>query len=264
MLNGRGREWVFACGDQGVKVPRKKMMDNEKRMEELRGVCSAAGFEMGNLALLDRALTHASLVTEAKGEVEDYEALEFIGDAVLGLAVARYLYEHVPDRTPGEYSRLRAGLVNRRCLARIAEKLGIAGAIRLGRGEELSGGRRRMSLLADCLEALIGAVYLDRGEEAARGFVARIIEPEFKRGQASNEIWDYKSRLQNYCQARGMALPVFAVIRAEGPDHRKVFEIEVSLRGKPVGRGKGSTKKEAEQNAARVALERERELAQAG
>jgi len=220
------------------------------------------GVSLENLALLDRALTHASIVTETRENVRDYESLEFIGDAVLGLAVAHYLYEHVPDRTPGEYSRMRAALVNRRCLARIAGELGIAPAIRLGKGEELSGGRRRVSLLADCLEALIGAVYLDRGEEVARRFVERIIEPEFERERASDRVWDYKSRLQNYCQARRMGLPVFTVVRAEGPDHRKEFEVEVALESEPSGRGKGSTKKEAEQNAARAALERESQRAQ--
>jgi len=248
---------VFGCGMGGVY--RNTMIDDGKRAEALERVCSVLGFRIENLELLDRALTHASLVTESRETIQDYEALEFVGDAVLGLAVARYLYEHVPDRTPGEYSRMRAGLVNRRCLARIADGLDIAPAIRLGKGEELSGGRRRRSLLADCLEALIGVVYLERGEEAARGFVSRIIEPEFERELTSDRVWDYKSRLQNYCQALRIGLPVFEVVRAAGPDHKKEFEVEVLLEGAPSGRGKGPTKKEAEQNAARVALEREGE-----
>ena len=239
------------------------MIDDSLRIEELRAVCANLEIEIANLALVDRALTHASIVAETPSPVRDYESLEFLGDAVLGLAVAHHLYARVPDRTPGEYSKMRAGLVNRRCLARIAARLNIAPAIRLGKGEELSGGRERAALLADCLEALVGALYLDCGWETAQQFVARIFREEFDRERTSNRIWDFKSRLQNYCQAQHMTLPEFAVVRSEGPDHKKEFEVEVSLRGVPVGRGKGSTKKEAEQNAAKVALEHEEQQKQA-
>ena len=233
------------------------MIDDNLRTGELRAVCANLGIEITDLALVDRALTHASILAETLSPILDYESLEFLGDAVLGLAVAHYLYEHVPGRTPGEYSRMRAGLVNRRCLARIAARLNIGPAIRLGKGEELSGGRDRAALLADCLEALIGAVYLDCGWESARNFVERVFRDEFERERASDKVWDFKSRLQTYCQAQRIALPVFTVVRMEGPDHRRKFEVEVVVRGNPVGRGKGSTQKEAEQNAARAALEYE-------
>lgn len=229
----------------------------QKRDAALRALSAALGLELDNLDLLDRALTHASTFSDNHEPIRDYEPLEFLGDAVLGLAVAHYLYDRVPDRTPGEYSRMRAGVVNRTSLARTAARLNIAPSIRLGKGEELSGGRQRTSLLADCIEALIGAVYMDRGWDAARAFVVRVFHDALEWGIATNEIWDFKSRLQNYCQAQRMALPEFAVVRSEGPDHKKEFEVEVSLRGVPVGRGRGSTKKEAEQNAARMALERE-------
>lgn len=233
------------------------MIEDAERVEELRTLSSRLGLGIENLALLDQALTHASITAELPRLLHDYEALEFLGDAVLGLAVAHYLFEHVPDRTPGEYSRMRAGLVNRRSLAQVAKRLDIAPAIRLGKGEELSGGRRRKSLLGDCLEALIGALYVDRGWDAALEFVARAFEEELRCEVASPEVWDFKSRLQNYCQAKHMALPEFAVVRSEGPDHRKEFEVEVALRGKPAGRGRGSSKKAAEQEAARAALEHE-------
>jgi ribonuclease-3 len=187
----------------------------------------------------------------------DYESLEFLGDAVLGLAVAHHLFEALPDRTPGEYSRMRAGLVNRKCVARVARMLDIAPVIRLGKGEEQAGGRHRTALLADCMEAVIGAVYLACGWEPARDFVVRAFGEELDRSEHEDNLWDFKSRLQNYCQGEKMSLPDFVVVRAEGPDHDKEFEIEVFLRGEPAGRGRGRSKKEAEQHAAKAALEYE-------
>ena len=215
---------------------------------------------MIKLDLLDQALTHASIFADTQDHAGDYESLEFLGDAVLGLAVSHFLYQQAPDRTPGEYSRMRAGVVNRRCLARVASELGIAAVIRLGKGEELSGGRKRAALLADCLEALIGALYLDRGWDVARAFVNRIFESEIQRELNSDRTWDFKSRLQNYCQGERKPLPVFEVVCSEGPDHKKEFEVEVRICGVPRGRGRGLSKKEAEQNAAREALEQENPL----
>ncbi len=233
------------------------MNDTKERAETLRVLAARLGIAVQNMTLLDRALTHASVVAEASGSLLDYESLEFLGDAVLGLAVADYLFAKYPDRTPGEYSRMRAGVVSRRSVARVAHELDIAPAIRLGKGEEHSGGRQRTALVADCLEALIGAVYLDSGWEAARDFVTRSFRRELQNACGEKEVWDFKSCLQNHCQAERIALPVFKVIRSEGPDHCKEFEVEVWVRGQPMGRGRGTSKKEAEQNAAREALERE-------
>ncbi|HIJ64543.1 MAG TPA: ribonuclease III [Candidatus Hydrogenedentes bacterium] len=233
------------------------MNENGERGDELRAFATRLGFEVNRIELLDRALTHASIAGDAHGPRYDYETLEFVGDAALGLAVADYVYRHVPGRTPGEYSRMRAGLVNRRCLARVAQRLGIAPAIRLGKGEELAGGRKRDALLADCLEALIGAVFLDQGWAAAREFVIRVFHGELDRQRTENRVWDFKSRLQHYSQANRIGLPQFTVVRSEGPDHKKEFEVEVFLRGEAAGRGTGFSKKEAEQRAARAALERE-------
>lgn len=233
------------------------MSNDALRVRELRALASRLGIEFENLAILDRALTHASIACEQKDSRENYESLEFLGDAALGLAAAHLLFERVPDRTPGEYSRLRAAMVNRRCLARIARELDIAPAIRLGKGEELSGGRARSALLADCLEALLGALYIDQGWEAARRFAVRLLEPELETLEARRLVWDYKSRLLHYCQAQHIGLPEFEVIRSDGPDHRKEFEVEVLVRGDAAGRGVGKSKKEAEQQAARAALSRE-------
>ena len=232
------------------------MHNSDVRENELRDLAQRLGFEMEQVELFDRALTHASMLGEVEGPAFDYETLEFLGDAVLGLVVAHHLFEHVPDRSPGEYSRMRAGLVNRTCLARVGRQLDIVPTIRLGKGEERAGGRRRDALVADCLEALIGAIYLDSGYDAARVFVEGAFAGELKDAESA-DLWDYKSRLQNHCQGKGMGLPEFKVIRAEGPDHRKEFEVEVYLQGTVRGSGKGKSKKAAEQAAARQALDRE-------
>ncbi len=230
------------------------MCEQGTREDELRGLASRLGLEIHDLGLLDRALTHSSASAEWPHPLPDYESLEFLGDAVLGLAVGHDLFEKFPERTPGEYSRMRAGLVNRRSVARVAGELGIARVIRLGRGEESSGGRQRTSLIADCLEALIAAVYLDQGWEVARAFVVRVFAHELERAHELDRVWDFKSRLQDYCQANHIPLPHFEVVCSEGPDHKKEFEVEVTIQGKALGRGRGSTKKEAEQNAAGAAL----------
>ncbi len=229
----------------------------ENREESLRNLAVRLGVEMRDTRWYDRALTHASCVAEDESTGGDYESLEFLGDAVLGLAVAHYLFTHIPGRTPGEYSRMRAAMVNRQSVAHVANALEIAPLIRLGRGEEASGGRRRTALVSDCLEALLGAVYLDNGWDTAQELVARTFHDEFLKARKADVVWDYKSRLQNHCQAEHIGLPRFEVVRSEGPDHLKEFEVEVSLRGKSAGRGRGHSKKEAEQNAAREALERE-------
>ena len=232
-------------------------MVSSEREAELESLLDRLGLGVQDFDLLDRALTHASIQSEQSGPAYDYESLEFLGDAVLSLAVAHHLFVHAPDRTPGEYSRMRAGIVNQQGLAQVADRIQIGPAIRLGKGEEMSGGRNRAALLADCLEALIGAVYLDRGIDAAQRFVAQTFREELESASRTDVGWDHKSRLQQYCQAERIALPRFELVRSEGPDHQKLFEVEVYLRGEPAGRGTGLSKKEAEQNAARLALLRE-------
>ena len=233
------------------------MTDNIERVTELNCLADRLGFEIHDASLFDRALTHASSVEEFGQRGYDYESLEFLGDAVLGLAIAHHLFIRHPDRTPGEYSRMRAGLVNRKCVARVGQALDIIPLILLGKGEELSGGRARISLVSDCMEALIGAVYLDSGYEAAHDFVVAAFEEEVEAAGKTKYFGDYKSRLQNYCQGQRIGLPRFELVRAEGPDHSKEFEVEVFVRNEAAGRGVGTTKKEAEQRAARAALHHE-------
>lgn len=230
------------------------MSDRQERVDELKGLGERLGFEIHDATLYDRALTHSSRQSEGEQAGYDYESLEFLGDAVLGLAIAHYLFSRMPDLGPGDYSRMRAGLVNRKIVARVGAELDIAPHIRLGKGEELSGGRQRVALLADCMEALIGAIYLDHNYETAQDFVVRVFSGAVELARRGNLHGDYKSRLQNYCQAKRIPLPQFILVRSEGPDHQKEFEVEVILRGTPSGRGTGSTIKEAEQLAAREAL----------
>lgn len=203
-------------------------------------------------ALLEVALTHRSFANEA-GSPAHYERLEFLGDAVLGLATADWLFRRLAERTEGELSRFKATLVSEGSLARYAEQLGLGEHLRLGTGEERSGGRLKASLLADALEALFGAIYLDGGFEAVRPVVERYLEaasawPEEDRPR------DAKTALQEHAQGRGWELPQYTVIAERGPDHLKLFVVEVRLRGEVAGRGEGRSKKSAEQAAAAAAL----------
>ena len=224
---------------------------------DLSALVSRLGLDLRNFDLLDQALTHASAASEAANSRGNYESLEFLGDAVLGLAVAQWLYENAPGRSPGEYTRMRARVVNRKALAGVAERLDIGPFIRLGRGEESAQGRERKALLADCMEAIIAAAYLDCGWEATRTLIDNTFSEELNEAIHSKTEWDFRSRLQNYCQASRIALPEFSIVREEGPDHKKEFEVAVRLRGEIVGHGVGSTKKEAEQKAAYAALQYE-------
>lgn len=217
-------------------------------------------------ALLERAVTHSSLAFEQGLQgAHDNEKLEFLGDAVLGLVVAQSLYESFPDLEEGDLTRLRAALVSRRHLGNVAESLHLGVHLRLGRGEERNGGRRKTVLLANSFEAVIAALYLDAGLEGARAFVQRtVIDPTAQRlyqglGRGDS-MGDHKSALQEMLQAKGAAPPEYEVKAESGPDHRKRFLVEVVIPASPevppvIAQGTGTTKKRAEQEAARVAFE---------
>jgi ribonuclease III len=193
----------------------------------------------------------------------DNELLEFLGDAVLGLVTSEALFHRFPTFREGQLSKLRAHLVGQRHLLRVAEQLHIGDYMRLGRGEEKSGGRNKASLLVDALEAILAALYLDGGWSPARDFIARVIlEPELARMQLETSaipVMDFKSALQEALQASGKPQPVYVLVKEEGPEHKKTFTVEVRL-AEPsmvqiVGRAEGATKKRAEQEAARQVLE---------
>ena len=225
--------------------------------------------------LLARALTHRSSLSDTSPEAlgdptADNEQLEFLGDAILGMVAAAALYHAFPRSREGELTRLRASVVSRKHLGGVAARIGLGPMLRLGRGEEISGGREKPAILADALEALIAALYLDGGLEVARTFVARhVLEPAMPALRAaldpentfSGAVGDHKSALQELLQAAGKGQPRYVLAGQTGPDHRKRFVVEVWLglegeSAEPIGEGEGGTKKEAQQEAAKGALAR--------
>jgi len=218
----------------------------------------AIGYRFRDRGLLEHAMTHTSKANEdVSGGVVDNESLEFLGDALLGFIVADLLFREFPEYDEGAKSKAKASLVSTISLARQAEKLQLGDHLLLGRGEEKTGGRRKQALLADGYEALIAALYLDGGVEQARAFIAREfreqIEDVRRHGAAGQ---DHKSTLQELLQARDMPLPEYRLVATAGPDHNKLFEVEVVVRGEPLARATGASKKEAEQEAARAALDK--------
>jgi ribonuclease III len=202
------------------------------------------------------ALTHKSYCNEHRGDpTADNERLEFLGDAVVDLAVSHRLMERFPAADEGELSKLRALIVNEDALARIARELRVGELLRMGRGEELTGGRDKSSVLADALEAVIAAVYLTQGLSGAMAVVDRHFADALAGVAEGRSGDDYKTRLQELMQSQGRLTPRYRVVAEEGPDHAKTFEVEVSVGGELFGRATGRNKKEAEQAAARKTLE---------
>ncbi len=218
----------------------------------------AIGYRFRDSGLLEHAMTHTSRANEdVSGGVIDNESLEFLGDAVLGLAIADILFREFPDFDEGQKSKTKASLVSTATLARQAERLNLGEHLLLGRGEEKTGGRRKQALLADGYEALIAAIYLDGGVEQAQAFIAREFAPlvaEVRRHGVSGD--DHKSALQEYLQSHGRPLPEYRLAGTVGPDHRKQFQVEVVVNGEGLAEATGPSKKEAEQEAARLALEK--------
>ncbi len=208
--------------------------------------------------LLEHAMTHTSRANEdVSGGVVDNESLEFLGDAVLGFLIADMLFREFPDFNEGQKSKIKASLVSTTTLARQAERLALGDHLLLGRGEEQSGGRRKQALLADGYEALIAAIYLDGGIEQVRAFIARefaALVDDVKHHGLHGQ--DYKSALQEVLQSESAPLPEYRLAGTTGPDHQKLFRVELLVRGEAIAEGTGGSKKEAEQEAARLALEK--------
>ncbi len=210
--------------------------------------------------LLEHALTHRSRAHEdITGGLADNESLEFLGDAVLGFIIAEALFREYPDLDEGQKSKIKASLVSATTLALVGERLDLGPFLLLGRGEEKTGGRKKTALLADACEAIIAAVYLDGGMDAARDFVLREVwglRTELSQASTLTALTgDFKSALQELLQSRERGLPEYRIVGESGPDHRKVFDVEVWVRGEVVARADGRSKKEAEQRAAQLALE---------
>jgi ribonuclease III len=209
-----------------------------------------------NEKLLIQAFTHSSYVNEhRKRPHEDNERLEFLGDAVLELTISQYLFKKFPNMSEGELTKLRASIVCEPSLVKFANALSFGELVLLGRGEELTGGRERPALLADVFEAFIGALYLDQGMEAVVQFLEKTIFPKINEG-AFSHVMDYKSQLQELVQRDGIGVIEYKILQEKGPAHNKEFVSRVSLNGEELGIGVGRSKKEAEQQAAQMALEK--------
>jgi len=225
--------------------------------DEFDDLQTRIGYRFRDRGLLEHALTHKSRAAEdASGGVTDNESLEFLGDAVLGLVVADILFHQYPDYDEGQKSKIKAAVVSTQSLARHAERLRLGEHLILGRGEEKTGGRFKQALLADAYEALIAAIYLDGGLEAAEQFLRRELKDAIDEGSAHTFARDHKSALQERLQALGRPLPEYRVSGEAGPDHHKTFSVEVVVGGEVLGTATGRAKKEAEQEAAREALTR--------
>jgi ribonuclease-3 len=226
--------------------------------DEFESLQRAIGYRFRDRGLLEHAMTHTSRANEdVSGGVADNESLEFLGDAVLGFVIADLLFAEFPECDEGFKSKTKAALVSTTTLARQAERLHLGDHLLLGRGEEKTGGRHKQALLADGYEALIAAIYLDGGIEHARAFLVREfggLLADVRRHGAAGE--DYKSALQELLQARDAALPEYRLVGTLGPDHRKLFQVEVGVRGEALAQATGASKKEAEQEAARLALDK--------
>jgi ribonuclease-3 len=213
------------------------------------------GLTFGNISLLTRAMTHRSYLNENSSAVEDNERLEFLGDAVLDFVVGAWVYNHCPEMAEGDLTRMRSALVRNEQLAEFARQLDLGQAMRMGRGESASGGRERDNLLGSTFEALIGALYLDSGLESVDQFMEPLLGGVRERVIMRAEIYDPKSRFQEWAQSERLGTPKYVTVGAAGPDHAKVFEVEVRIKDETYGRGAGPSKQIAAQVAAQTALE---------
>jgi ribonuclease-3 len=226
-------------------------------MADLRLFQQEIGIPFNDSSLLELALVHSSYINENPGVAPaSNERLEFLGDAVLGLVIAEKLYQDFPESDEGELTRLRSALVRRETLAQIARTINLGEYLSLGIGEEAGGGRNKPANLAGSFEALLAAIYLDQGPDKVRRFILKMCGPEIDKHACQVASDDYKSRLQEIIQAQKQPAPSYRVVAATGPDHAKQFTIEVKVGDIVLGRGSGNSKKAAEMEAARLALEK--------
>ncbi len=227
-------------------------MDGERR-RTLQTFQRTAGIRFRDIGLLDLAFHHRSFSNETTKERVNNERLEFLGDAVLGMAVASRLYELMADRAEGELAKTKSVVVSEETLAGIALQIGIDECLVLGKGEELSGGRKKKAILADAMEAVIGALYLDSGFRAAERFVLDSIDPHIALVMQNRHHRDFKTLLQEYVQKSYKTVPKYSLVKKSGPDHDRTFWVSVEVNGTSYGPEKGKNKKEAEQAAAAIA-----------
>jgi len=227
--------------------------DRSKKYLELE---QKLGYRFKNPGLLERALTHRSYIhTPENEDLRANERLEFLGDSVLGMVTSRFLFENFPDKSEGDLTILKSTLVSEANLSRIAKSISLGSYLNLSEEEEKSGGRERNSIVSDAYEAVIGAIFLDGGLAPTEKMIQNQILRKYLEITTDQTLHNYKGELLEYMQALGLGLPRYDVLEEKGPDHEKRFTIAVSVKGKRMGQGAGKNKKEAEQKAARVALE---------
>lgn len=233
----------------------KKSLSPERKTQ-LQDFCKSLSIKFKNLNLLELATKHRSYTNEDSQKVhENNERLEFLGDSVLGAATATFLYRELENHPEGELAKIKSIVVSEKALAPIATQIGIDKLLLLGKGEEMSGGRKKPAILADAMEALFGAYYLDNGYESAQKFVLRFIAPEIEKVLKNKGTKDYKSILQELYQKKYKVCPSYELVKKTGPDHDRTFWVSVHLKDETYGPAEGKNKKEAEQNAAKLAIE---------
>ena len=228
---------------------------SEARIEQLDSLQDRIKFKFSDIKLLNKALTHKSYANENSNTLKHNERLEFLGDSVLDILVSDYLVHKYSEFAEGTLSKIRAAVVNETCLAKLAKNIKLGNYLLLGKGEDLSGGREKASILADTFEALAGAVYCDGRLDAASNTFLPLIKEEIVKTAESWSFRDFKSDLQEYTQNKLVCIPSYKVIREIGPDHAKKFEVVVMIKNEVEGKGLGRSKKEAEQAAAKMAME---------
>lgn len=227
----------------------------EERIRELKNFCKENGIYLADLSLIDRALTHPSYAYEADSRGDDYERLEFLGDSVIGLYVVEYLYNSFPAMAEGDMTKIKSEVVSQAALSAVAMRLGLNRLLNLGKGEVLSHGRRKPSILADAYEALVGALYLSAPPDATKDFVMASLEPMISEIVARGNLENYKSLLQKIALERFGENPTYRLLNKKGPPHDTIFIVGVELAGRLYGRGTGRSRKDAEMRAAQKTIE---------
>lgn len=224
-----------------------------ERKKELQLFEKHANLRFRNIEFLNLAFCHRSYSNESSEDIDNNEKLEFLGDSVLGLVVAEYLFRSLPDKVEGDMARIKSFVVSEDSLEIIAKSLKVDNYILIGKGEEYSGGRSKKAIIADAMEAIIGAYFLDSGFKQSKEFILKYFVPEINKVLENRHKKDYKTLLQELVQKRFKSYPKYTLVKKTGPDHNKIFWIEVSIKGKVYGPGEGKNKKEAEQKAASIA-----------
>jgi len=226
---------------------------SQSRKKELLLFQSHAELRFRKLDFLNLAFCHRSYANETQEDVDNNEKLEFLGDSILGLVASEYLYYLLPDKAEGDLARIKSFVVSENTLSIVARKIKIDNYILIGRGEEYSGGRNKKAILADCVEAIIGAYYLDSGIKAVRTFILTHIVPEIMKVIENKHDKDYKTLLQEFVQKKYKTYPKYKMLKKTGPDHDRTFLVEVKIKDRTFGPGEGKNKKAAEQSAASIA-----------